>query len=643
MSSNIVSFDLTPRILTNHVPVLFIPFKNNEIECNYCGNEYSKTQSEQKYCENCLISYIKYTTTDNTYLNTYIINASNERITVSIQKLCERCSEISYFKPIDLSFNYCLSAIYYHKNHYEITDSTLFQQWTLYSFEHGSDCSDCYQISSGWVKSSLTKELVPILYLPWWDSRDRCVSCWQELKYLHIENCQKWCSYCFIIYTGCRYCLMTNIIFGITKKSQCKKCKRILRINIDITNISSGNRNIDKFLASTRTFNDRNNSLIVNYMNNNTSLDPLNVYKFIKKKSYLKRPVIKWIQYSQIKNLRKIAEGGFSSVYKATLSEGTGDTDVAIKRLFNSQNISKYFLNELKSLYQCNKYKNGWVTHCHGITQDPVTQEYMLIMNYADGGNLHNYLQKNFINITWETKIHILWEISSGLRYIHKNNFIHRDIHSGNILLSKYWQIGDLGLSQPANSNSPNNGIYGVIPYVAPEIFESGEFSKKSDIYSLGMIMWELTTGCKPFADIEHDASLICKIIDGKRPVITNDTPKCFANLMKKCWDSNPLKRPSINEICNTVNKWYNLTSYKWNEWYYIFSFISSEFAEFKKAEIERMELIKLKKLGPEFSRKLHSKAIFTSRALNSLISESSTISSSSQEYISKELDIDIT
>src|SRR3954447_10843836 len=143
---------------------------------------------------------------------------------------------------------------------------------------------------------------------------------------------------------------------------------------------------------------------------------------------------------------------------------------------------------------------------------------------------------------------------------IHDKNFIHRDFHSGNILIElnengindfyklKRYLIGDLGLSQPANSTS-NNEIYGVIPYIAPEIFKGAAFSKESDIYSMGMIMWEFTTVCKPFANAEHDIHLIYKIIDGKRPEITSDTPECYASLMKKCWDSDPLKRPSILEI----------------------------------------------------------------------------------------------
>ncbi|EXX68273.1 Sps1p [Rhizophagus irregularis DAOM 197198w] len=245
-------------------------------------------------------------------------------------------------------------------------------------------------------------------------------------------------------------------------------------------------------------------------------------------------------------------------------------------------------------------------------------------MTYANGGNLHGYLQKNFVNITWPNKVKILLDISLGLQNIHENNYIHRDLHSGNILLLyKRWRIGDLGLSQPAENTSLNNEIYGVIPYIAPEIFKGGKFSKESDIYSLGMIMWELTTGCKPFADVEHNIDLIYEIIDGKRPEITNDTPECFANLMRQCWNSDPSKRPIINEFLIPIFKWYNTT-------FEISPSFRKEFTEiFEQAEKKRLELIQLKKLGPEFSQKSHPKAIFTSRALNSWISKSSTINSS--------------
>src|SRR5438046_9438795 len=108
----------------------------------------------------------------------------------------------------------------------------------------------------------------------------------------------------------------------------------------------------------------------------------------------------------------------------------------------------------------------------------------------------------------------------------------------------------------------------------------------------MGMIMLELTTGCKTFANVEHNVNLIYKIIDGERPEITNDTPECFADLMKKCWDSNPSKRPSILEIYNSAFKWHESS----------FSYFSIELKEtFKQAEIKRLELIQLNKLGPRF------------------------------------------
>ncbi|POG68444.1 kinase-like domain-containing protein, partial [Rhizophagus irregularis DAOM 181602=DAOM 197198] len=216
------------------------------------------------------------------------------------------------------------------------------------------------------------------------------------------------------------------------------------------------------------------------------------------------------------------------------------------------------------------------------------------------------------------------------LETIHKANYIHRDFHSGNILFdtdSSYsssevamlyrrhdWKIGDLGLSQPANNTSSNNEIYGVIPYIAPEIFKGSPFSKETDIYCMGMIMWELTTGCKPFANEEHDIQLVFKILDGERPEITEDTPECYANLMKSCWDSDPKKRPPIKKVRNTLGSW---------------TFRNKHIKAFDQAESKRMELINSRKLGPEFSEKPHPNAIFTSRPLSSFISKCSSINSS--------------
>jgi hypothetical protein len=351
------SFDPTPRLKSSPVPVLFVPFMNNENKCNYCGIEYSKTiEFEQKYCKNCLSRYVKHTTGNNTYLDVHIITNNSQCIeheenrsdfnTMNIQEWCEYCSKISYFRQVvpntSLFYDFYLSEVCTHKNSAVSCGSC---KNMLQSFKYDSNC---YQIFSGWVESTLNKEPIPILCLPWWDNYNECVVCYQELKYIPQESksyCQKWCSDCFIIYSGCRYCLTTNIIFGITDKSQCKKCKRTSFINIDITNLISGNCAIDEIIFSRIYIN--NHHLIANYTYNDTDLIPLKVYQFIKNKLFQSLNVIKWIPYSQIKNLSKIAEGGFSIIYKATWNNGTTNGDVAAKKLINSQNISKYYLNEV--------------------------------------------------------------------------------------------------------------------------------------------------------------------------------------------------------------------------------------------------------------------------------------------------------
>ena len=120
---------------------------------------------------------------------------------------------------------------------------------------------------------------------------------------------------------------------------------------------------------------------------------------------------------------------------------------------------------------------------------------------------------------------------------IHERNYIHHDLHSGNIFSYHIdnSMIGDLGLCQQVVDKKDNkNKIYGVIPYLAPEALSKKPHTKELDIYSFGMIMWEFTTGEKPFYNMPHDHHLIIYILEGTRPKIAKDTPEFYAELMKK-------------------------------------------------------------------------------------------------------------
>ena len=91
---------------------------------------------------------------------------------------------------------------------------------------------------------------------------------------------------------------------------------------------------------------------------------------------------------------------------------------------------------------------------------------------------------------------------------------------------------------------------------MAPEVLRGKPYTPASDIYSFAMIMWELTSLVPPFDDRAHDFHLSLSICKGERPEIIDGTPQCYINLMKKCWDLDPLKRPTASELNFIIKNW---------------------------------------------------------------------------------------
>ncbi|CAI2188426.1 893_t:CDS:2, partial [Funneliformis geosporum] len=126
------------------------------------------------------------------------------------------------------------------------------------------------------------------------------------------------------------------------------------------------------------------------------------------------------------------------------------------------------------------------------------------------------------------------------------------DLHSGNILYLKhfnYWYIGDLGFCGPVEK--PLKSIYGNLSYIAPEVICGKEYTKASDIYSIGMLIWEISAGQPPFANFDHDYDLVINIVKGIRQRIVSGTPLEYKEIMKNCWDADPLKRPDAYTLMN--------------------------------------------------------------------------------------------
>ncbi|UZO10437.1 uncharacterized protein OCT59_002019 [Rhizophagus irregularis] len=438
------SFDPTPKLKSSPVPILFVSFNEYDENCIHCGEKYMKTPTgtyEQRYCKTCLSSYLTNITDNNIYLDVYLFTKdlecneheiSRTKIPQNIQECCRNCLTILCFKQIPGNYYYRHYNYLPYVNYKNVIESEKYCKLCGKLLSHYKEefklCSDCYLISSGRIESTLTKKLISIIYLPWWENRSYCY-CNEKLVF--TSNCQKYCEECFVFFIGCRYCLTTNIIFGYTNQSQCKKCKKVSTITKLNSIIIHGYSDLDDFLASARSY----EYDIVKFAKYVKNIDKYFVPFIICRKLLTnKSRMLKYIPYSQFTNVKKIAEGGYGIVYQANWLNGNYWTkNVILKRFKNSQYSNKCFLNELKSNYHC--YKLFGLIKPYGFTKDPKLDNYILVMQYASEGDLHKYLQKEFTEIDWKTKIIILEYISRGLFTIHDENFIHRDLHSGNILV----------------------------------------------------------------------------------------------------------------------------------------------------------------------------------------------------------------
>ncbi|RHZ73760.1 hypothetical protein Glove_229g59 [Diversispora epigaea] len=200
----------------------------------------------------------------------------------------------------------------------------------------------------------------------------------------------------------------------------------------------------------------------------------------------------------------------------------------------------------------------------YGITQDPETHSYMMVLDYAKDGNLREYLKINFNNINWKQKLYNLNDLSFRMMNIHELDIVHQDFHPGNILSSdfKVMNISDFGLSKliRANPNNPEKkNIFGVLPYIAPEVLSGDEeYTKAADVYSFGIIAYEMITGFPPYPDIPHDNDLAMKICNGLRPKIPFHTPKLITRVIMRCWDARVTYRPTFEELCAELWGYYS-------------------------------------------------------------------------------------
>ncbi|CAI2165718.1 8296_t:CDS:2 [Funneliformis geosporum] len=186
-------------------------------------------------------------------------------------------------------------------------------------------------------------------------------------------------------------------------------------------------------------------------------------------------------------------------------------------------------------------------------------------MEFADGGALRNYLKHNFNKLSWGDKSNLASQLACAVSCLHDEGIVHRDLHSGNILIHQgVIKLADFGLSKRIEAATNQLKVFSVIPYVDPKSFirkydntsQQYRLNEKSDVYSVGVLLWELTSGLPPFHDKDevYDIGLAIEISQGLRESIVSGTPEDYVKIYIDCWDNEPDNRPSMNKVIDELN-----------------------------------------------------------------------------------------
>ncbi|XP_034936730.1 mitogen-activated protein kinase kinase kinase 7-like [Chelonus insularis] len=263
----------------------------------------------------------------------------------------------------------------------------------------------------------------------------------------------------------------------------------------------------------------------------------------------LQQQFVEEIDYNEIETEEVVGKGSFGVVWKGVWR----GRYVAIKHI-NTEGERRAFAVEVRQL---SRVSHPNIVRLYGAcTKDPVC----LVMEYAEGGSLYNVLHcEPKPRYTAGHAISWALQCARGVAYLHNMKpkpLIHRDLKPPNLLLvlgGRTLKICDFGTACDLNSYMTNNK--GSAAWMAPEVFEGSRYTEKCDVFSWGVILWEVLARRKPFDDIGGSAYRIMWAVHvGQRPPLIEGCPKPIEDLIKRCWEKNPEKRPAMDEIVEIMD-----------------------------------------------------------------------------------------
>ncbi|KAJ9704523.1 hypothetical protein PVL29_002874 [Vitis rotundifolia] len=257
------------------------------------------------------------------------------------------------------------------------------------------------------------------------------------------------------------------------------------------------------------------------------------------------------IDVRQLKFENKVASGSYGDLYKGTYCS----QEVAIKVLkperINSD-MQKEFAQEVFIMRKV-RHKNV-VQFIGACTRPP---SLYIVTEFMSGGSVYDYLHKQKGVFKLPTLLKVAIDVSKGMNYLHQNNIIHRDLKAANLLMdeNEVVKVADFGVARVKAQSGVMTAETGTYRWMAPEVIEHKPYDHKADVFSFGIVLWELLTGKLPYEYLTPLQAAVGVVQKGLRPTMPKNTHPKLAELLERCWQQDPTLRPDFSEIIEILQQ----------------------------------------------------------------------------------------
>ncbi|GFR45868.1 hypothetical protein Agub_g7320 [Astrephomene gubernaculifera] len=250
------------------------------------------------------------------------------------------------------------------------------------------------------------------------------------------------------------------------------------------------------------------------------------------------------IDITQLHIEAKIASGAFSNLYKGTYC----GQEVAVKILKDVQDDSSQYQEFLQEVAIMRKVRHKNVVQFIGAcTRKP---NLCIVFEYMSGGSVYDYIRREG-QLKLSAILKLAADVARGMDYLHQRKIIHRDLKAANLLMddNAIVKIADFGVARVIESTGHMTAETGTYRWMAPEVIEHKPYDEKADVFSFGIVLWELLTCKVPYSDMTPLQAAVGVVQKGLRPGIPPNCPSPLAELMEACWGGNPAARPSFRDL----------------------------------------------------------------------------------------------